>query len=66
MDQFLNIKLDDISVVEELKYPHLVGFSWLIAGPERRVVRRVLHNEAKDCRADMGGGCRESKLTFQA
>lgn len=24
VDQFLNIKLDDISVVEELKYPHLV------------------------------------------
>ncbi|KAF4309773.1 putative small nuclear ribonucleoprotein lsm2 protein [Botryosphaeria dothidea] len=23
VDQFLNIKLDDISVVEELKYPHL-------------------------------------------
>ena len=26
VDQYLNIKLDDISVVEELKYPHLV--SW--------------------------------------
>ena len=24
VDQYLNIKLDDISVVEELKYPHLV------------------------------------------
>ena len=24
VDQFLNIKLDDIQVVEELKYPHLV------------------------------------------
>lgn len=24
MDQYLNIKLDDISVVEELRYPHLV------------------------------------------
>ncbi|KAH7328864.1 hypothetical protein B0I35DRAFT_473522 [Stachybotrys elegans] len=23
VDQYLNIKLDDISVVEELKYPHL-------------------------------------------
>ncbi|KAF2099425.1 U6 snRNA-associated Sm-like protein LSm2 [Rhizodiscina lignyota] len=23
VDQFLNIKLDDISVVEEVKYPHL-------------------------------------------
>ena len=25
VDQFLNIKLDDIQVVEELKYPHLVS-----------------------------------------
>ena len=25
VDQFLNIKLDDIQVAEELKYPHLVG-----------------------------------------
>jgi small nuclear ribonucleoprotein (snRNP)-like protein len=24
VDQFLNIKLDDIQVLEELKYPHLV------------------------------------------
>ena len=27
VDQYLNIKLDDISVVEELKYPHLVSVS---------------------------------------
>jgi small nuclear ribonucleoprotein (snRNP)-like protein len=25
VDQYLNIKLEDISVVEELKYPHLVN-----------------------------------------
>lgn len=25
VDQYLNIKLEDISVVEELKYPHLVS-----------------------------------------
>lgn len=25
VDQFLNIKLENISVVNELKYPHLVG-----------------------------------------
>lgn len=25
VDQYLNIKLDDISVVEEVKYPHLVS-----------------------------------------
>ena len=28
VDQYLNIKLDDIQVVEELKYPHLVSY-WL-------------------------------------
>ncbi|KAL2050450.1 hypothetical protein ABVK25_009284 [Lepraria finkii] len=30
VDQFLNIKLDDIQVVEELKYPHLMrsGLAW--------------------------------------
>lgn len=28
VDQYLNIKLDDIQVVEELKYPHLVSPSW--------------------------------------
>lgn len=27
VDQYLNIKLDDIQVVEELKYPHLVSLS---------------------------------------
>ena len=27
VDQFLNIKLDDISIVEELKYPHLVSYA---------------------------------------
>ncbi len=25
VDQYLNIKLDDITVVDELKYPHLVS-----------------------------------------
>jgi hypothetical protein len=32
VDQYLNIKLDDIQVVEELKYPHLVRGpdSWLM------------------------------------
>ena len=25
VDQYLNIKLDDIQVVEEVKYPHLVS-----------------------------------------
>jgi small nuclear ribonucleoprotein (snRNP)-like protein len=27
VDQFLNIKLEDITVVDELKYPHLVSFA---------------------------------------
>ena len=27
VDQFLNIKLDDIQVVEEMKYPHLVSLA---------------------------------------
>jgi len=27
VDQYLNIKLDDISVLEEIKYPHLVSGS---------------------------------------
>ena len=29
VDQYLNIKLEDIQVVEELKYPHLVSaWTW--------------------------------------
>ena len=28
VDQFLNIKLDDITVLEETKYPHLVALSF--------------------------------------
>ena len=27
VDQYLNIKLDDITVVDELKYPHLVSLT---------------------------------------
>lgn len=30
VDQYLNIKLDDITVVEEIKYPHLVRLSLLL------------------------------------
>ena len=26
VDQYLNIKLDDITVVDEMKYPHLVSY----------------------------------------
>ncbi len=32
VDQFLNIKLDDISVLEEVKYPHLVCMGWCFWG----------------------------------
>jgi small nuclear ribonucleoprotein (snRNP)-like protein len=32
VDQYLNIKLDDISVVEEMKYPHLVREEHTIRG----------------------------------
>lgn len=30
VDQFLNIKLDDISVLEDVKYPHLVRWVFLL------------------------------------
>lgn len=46
VDQYLNIKLDDISVVEELKYPHLVR----ILSPTPRVcvaMRAALPSSAK-------------------
>jgi len=34
VDQYLNIKLDDVSVVDELKYPHLVcSPSWFLSPP---------------------------------
>lgn len=34
VDQYLNIKLDDISVVEELKYPHMVrSRSYAVTAP---------------------------------
>lgn len=32
VDQFLNIKLDDIQVVEELRYPHLVSWAPGLSG----------------------------------
>jgi small nuclear ribonucleoprotein (snRNP)-like protein len=32
VDQYLNIKLDDITVVEEVKYPHLVGLDPDLSG----------------------------------
>lgn len=35
VDQYLNIKLDDITVVDEVKYPHLVS-----ALAQRRVLKK--------------------------
>lgn len=37
VDQFLNIKLDDVQVVEELKYPHLVSLMLLLCRLRPRV-----------------------------
>lgn len=39
VDQYLNIKLDDIQVVEDLKYPHLVSAAclWLLRQGWRRI-----------------------------
>ena len=31
VDQYLNIKLDDITVIDELKYPHLVSRLLLVS-----------------------------------
>lgn len=38
VDQFLNIKLDDITVVEEGKYPHLVSVHFQSRGKKLVVV----------------------------
>ena len=43
VDQYLNIKLDDITVVDELKYPHLVSgpsSSLLAASQEQEYTAR--------------------------
>jgi hypothetical protein len=37
VDQFLNIKLDNISVVDELKYPHLVSGTLWDERPKNRI-----------------------------
>ena len=45
VDQFLNIKLDDIEVVDEVKYPHLVWLSLrnlgLLSWGDPRQIREV-------------------------
>jgi small nuclear ribonucleoprotein (snRNP)-like protein len=49
VDQYLNIKLDDISVVEEVKYPHLVGSAKVFFA----LVLRVHVRECRHIREDM-------------
>ena len=45
VDQFLNIKLDDIQVVEELKYPHLASASYAIENEDdRSLAEDALYN----------------------
>jgi len=45
VDQYLNIKLDDIQVVEDLKYPHLVSHRLC----DGRIARRQMGGEYADC-----------------
>jgi len=42
VDQYLNIKLDDIQVVEELKYPHLVSTQSFAGQSYRRILSACL------------------------
>ena len=43
VDQYLNIKLDDITVVDELKYPHLVSLSLARMKSMRSAARLYKH-----------------------
>jgi small nuclear ribonucleoprotein (snRNP)-like protein len=43
VDQFLNIKLENIQVLEEVKYPHLVSFR-----PQRDGIYRGTRNQARN------------------
>ncbi len=68
MDQYLNIKLDDITVVEEVKYPHLVGlgsgFLRILAVKSEAEMGSVRWTQEKLCislladrEAQICGGC---------
>ncbi|TVY19415.1 U6 snRNA-associated Sm-like protein LSm2 [Lachnellula arida] len=57
VDQYLNIKLDDIQVVEELKYPHLVSFS-----PRRKRLSAMFMEYNKDFVADNGSFSLRSRM----
>lgn len=64
VDQYLNIKLDDISVVEELKYPHLVSWIFSIEEGKRRVQRaRFLGHCERRCKVS---GCVEHGVEEQS
>ena len=41
VDQYLNIKLDDIQVVEELKYPHLVSIGFATRRSWKHSLKRM-------------------------
>lgn len=44
VDQYLNIKLEDIQVVEEMKYPHLVSLSLPILPSQLQTVPVSRHS----------------------
>lgn len=56
VDQYLNIKLDDISVVEEIKYPHLVSME--LAPPMRVSLWQAIGAEyCTDARTELRRKC---------
>ncbi len=58
VDQYLNIKLDDITVVDELKYPHLVstqcifGSEGVLRKTDELELRGFAMESARKTRAD--------------
>lgn len=59
VDQYLNIKLDDISVVEELKYPHLVGLDDF--GEDRRMGGKKSKRKLMKSIIELGQECLHSR-----
>lgn len=59
VDQYLNIKLDDISVVEELKYPHLVGLDDF--GEDRRMGGKKSKRKLMESIIELGQECLHSR-----
>ena len=54
VDQYLNIKLDDIQVLDEVKYPHLSSVKNIFI---RGSVVRYVHLERGEGRCGVVGGC---------